>query len=83
MFIQIILCLFTVGYKTLSPQQVSGVDLFQLVRFASSTGKKERQWGYFQFDTFPIVQMDLFVKPNSVFDAMATMMLLELQINAH
>ena len=39
--------------------------------------------GYFRFDTFATVQMDPFLKPNLVFDGMVTMMLLEVQMNAH
>ena len=35
--------------------------------------------GYFQFDTFPTVQID----PNLSVDGMVTMMLLEVQVNAH
>ena len=38
--------------------------------------------GYFRFDTFPTAQMDLFFQ-NLVFDGMVTMMLLEVQMNAH
>ena len=36
--------------------------------------------GYFRFDTFPTVQMDPFFNQT---DGMVTMMLLEVQINAH
>ena len=39
-FTQLLLCLFSVRYQTLSPRQVSDVGLFRLVRFASSTRRR-------------------------------------------
>ena len=39
--------------------------------------------GYCRFVTFPTLQIDPFFKPNLVFDGMGTMMLLEVQMNAH
>ena len=43
MLTQILLCLFSPRHQTLSPHQVSDVDLFRLVRFASSTGRRRRR----------------------------------------
>ena len=43
MFTHILLCPFSVRHQTLSPHKVSDVGLFQLVRFASSTGRRRRR----------------------------------------
>ena len=42
-FTQLLLCLFSAHRQTLSLHQVSNVGLFQLVRFASSTGRRRRR----------------------------------------
>ena len=43
MFTQLLLCLLSARHQTLSLHQVSAVGLFQLVRFASSTGRRRRR----------------------------------------
>ena len=43
MFTKILLCLLSAYHQSLSSDQVSGVDLFWLVRFVNSTRRRRRR----------------------------------------
>ena len=86
---------FTMPIFCVSPNSITSlkfrcwsVPVSEIREFNRKKEKKKKMMnnsksGYFRFDTFPTVQMDPFFKPNLVFDGMVTMMLLEVQMNAH
>ena len=73
--------IFSARHQTLSPHQVSGVGLFRLVRFASSTETRQRRlMAIFKLTPFPQSKWSPFLTNHS---SMVTMMSLEVQMNAH
>ena len=86
---------FTMPIFCASPNSITSlsfrcwsIPVSEIREFNRKKKKKKKKMnnsksGYFRFDTFPTVQMDPFFNQNLVFDGMVTMMLLEVQINAH